>query len=589
MYKLTVVDDEDIIRDGIANVVPWDGCGIVIAGEAANGIEALEKVEEIMPDIVITDINMDCMDGLEFAGKLKQRYPHIKVIILSGYDEFEYAKRALRLKVFSYLLKPVSPDELIKVVEETIKEIQAEEKLKARVLELELEVRQNREVSAVNADHDYHGDHECNIIDSNGLVVSARNPDIAIGRPFADAGLIETIQSENKPAGSTFSMQLGYEETMISYSTIGELKWYIVSTIPYSYLNSEASEFAYKIIVLTIAIIFIAIMFSFIISQSITAPLKKLEKNMIEFGEGKMNRLVEEDRDDEIGSLQKSFNSMSKDIKRLLKNIDEENRRRRITELKVLEYQINPHFLYNTLDSINWMALKAGHPDISAMVTALARFFRLGLSKGKELYTINDEIEHVHNYLIISTTRYKDCFKYHIDVDPLILELKMIKIILQPLVENAIKHGIVKNKSNQGLISIIGRKKGCDIYLEVADNGKGIDEEQLIFINRALMGMKEMSTNESGFGLFNVNQRIRLHYGMNYGLSIESQLGKGTIVGSMAAYRLVRHNSKTNKFIFILFVTAMVIPFQSIMIPMVIVSNKLGLINSYLGVVFVYL
>lgn len=368
------------------------------------------------------------------------------------------------------------------------------------------------------------------IIDSNGLVVSASNPDIEIGQTFAEVGLIETIQSENRPVGSTFSMQLNNEETLISYSTIGELKWYIVSTIPYSYLNSEASEFAYKIIVLTIAIIFIAIMFSFIISQSITAPLKKLEKNMIEFGEGKMNRLLEEDRDDEIGSLQKSFNSMSKDIKRLLENIDEENRRRRITELKVLEYQINPHFLYNTLDSINWMALKAGHPDISAMVTALARFFRLGLSKGKELYTINDEIEHVHNYLIISTTRYKDCFKYHIDVDPLILELKTIKIILQPLVENAIKHGIVKNKSNQGLISIVGRKKGCDIYLEVEDNGKGIDEEQLIFINRALKGIKEMSTDESGFGLFNVNQRIRLHYGKNYGLSIESQLDKGTIV-----------------------------------------------------------
>lgn len=159
-----VVDDEDIIRDGIVNVVPWDGCGIVIAGEAANGIEALEKVEEIMPDIVITDINMDCMDGLEFADKLKQRYPHIKVIILSGYDEFEYAKRALRLKVFSYLLKPVSPTELIKVVEETIKEIQAEEKLKARVLELESEVKQSRAVNAVNValdDHDY-GDHECN-------------------------------------------------------------------------------------------------------------------------------------------------------------------------------------------------------------------------------------------------------------------------------------------------------------------------------------------------------------------------------------------------------------------------------------------
>jgi two-component system response regulator YesN len=160
LYKLLVVDDEDIIRDGIANVVPWDSCNIVIAGEASNGVEALEKVEEIMPDIVITDINMNCMDGLELAYELKQRHPHIKVIILSGYDEFEYAKKALQLKVFSYLLKPISPSELIKVVEDTILEIQADEKLKARVLELESELRHNKDTNEFNCSQE-DMDQEC--------------------------------------------------------------------------------------------------------------------------------------------------------------------------------------------------------------------------------------------------------------------------------------------------------------------------------------------------------------------------------------------------------------------------------------------
>lgn len=146
MYKLLVVDDEYNIRDGIINAVPWDICDVVVVGDAQNGIEALKRVEETLPDIVITDINMDDMNGLEFAENLKQKYPFIKVIILSGYDEFEYAKKALSLKVFSYLLKPVLPDELIKIIKEVIDEIKNEECLKKKVSILETEIEINRQV-----------------------------------------------------------------------------------------------------------------------------------------------------------------------------------------------------------------------------------------------------------------------------------------------------------------------------------------------------------------------------------------------------------------------------------------------------------
>lgn len=146
MYKLLVVDDEYNIRDGIANTVAWETCNVVVVGEACNGIEALKRVEETLPDIVITDINMDDMDGLELAENLKQKYPNIKVIILSGYDEFEYAKRALQLKVFSYLLKPILPDELILVVKEVIEEIQVETHLKEKVKILESEIKINKQV-----------------------------------------------------------------------------------------------------------------------------------------------------------------------------------------------------------------------------------------------------------------------------------------------------------------------------------------------------------------------------------------------------------------------------------------------------------
>lgn len=368
------------------------------------------------------------------------------------------------------------------------------------------------------------------IVDSNGTVVSSNNPQIIIGKPFSESKLIERIQMDNRLKDSTFSLKIGKEDKLIAYSGIVGTNWYIVSTIPYSYLNSEASKFSYKIAALTIVILILAIIVSFIISQNISAPLKKLEKNMAEFGEGRMNKRVVVDREDEIGHLQKSFNSMAEDIKVLLTKIEEENRLRRITELNVLEYQINPHFLYNTLDSINWMAQKAGQSDIGAIVTALARFFRLGLSKGKVTYTIKDEIEHVQNYLIISKIRYKDCFKFSIDVDSAILEYKTLKIILQPLAENAIKYGINKNK-NEGQISITGRKEGGTIVLEVQDNGKGIAKERLEYLNQALADMKEVSTGEGGFGLLNVQQRIKLNYGENYGIFLDSQEGENTTVG----------------------------------------------------------
>lgn len=367
------------------------------------------------------------------------------------------------------------------------------------------------------------------ILNSEGTIISGKNPSIIIGKPFSESKLIEQIKHDNKPKGSTFSLEIGKENQLIAYSKIENTNLYIVSTIPYSYLNSETSKFSYRIAFLTIAILILAIAVSVIISQSISAPLKKLEKNMAEFGEGILNNRLEVDREDEVGHLQKSFNSMAADIKELLVKIDEENKLRRMTELKVLEYQINPHFLYNTLDSINWMAQKAAQPDIGAIVTALARFFRLGLSKGKEIYTVKDEMEHVHNYLIISKIRYKDCFEFSLDVDPAIMEYKTLKIILQPLAENAIKHGINKN-NNEGCINITGRKKGSTIELEVMDNGKGIEKKRLEYLNKALTEMKDVSSDESGFGLLNVHQRIKLNYGESYGVFLESRTGEGTTV-----------------------------------------------------------
>jgi len=220
---------------------------------------------------------------------------------------------------------------------------------------------------------------------------------------------------------------------------------------------------------------------------------------------------------------------MADDLNRLVTRIEEEHRRRQLSELQVLEYQINPHFLYNTLDSINWMAQRADQKEISAVVTALARFFRLSLSRGRETYRVQDELDHVKAYLSISQMRYPDCFTFEFDVDPEIRRRRTLKIVLQPLVENAIKHGIDK-RSTAGLIRITGKAVTGGLEWRVIDNGKGMSAERRDALVRRLGSGPDDDPALGGFGLVNVHHRIRLNYGAPYGLAVESTPGKGTTV-----------------------------------------------------------
>jgi two-component system, sensor histidine kinase YesM len=268
-----------------------------------------------------------------------------------------------------------------------------------------------------------------------------------------------------------------------------------------------------------------------------------------QFGKGNLKARASTNRMDEVGHLQVSFNKMADDISNLLEKIEYENKQRRLMELNILEYQVNPHFLYNTLDSINWMAQKAGKEDIGELAGALARFFRVGLSKGNEFYEVKDELEHVQQYLLINKIRYKDCFQYQITSDPDVLENHTIKIILQPIVENAIKYGINK-RSAGGYISVSAKKDNDSILFEISDNGEGIQNDRLQAIQSALgkhtvidgepVDSRNSRSTGSGFGLFNVNQRIWLHFGDGFGITIDSvaqnsgkennSTGSGTVV-----------------------------------------------------------
>jgi two-component system sensor histidine kinase YesM len=266
------------------------------------------------------------------------------------------------------------------------------------------------------------------------------------------------------------------------------------------------------------------------LSRTISKPIKTLKDTVEMFGKGQLAVRSNISRADEIGHLQVSFNKMADDINNLWARITEENKQRRILELDMLEYQINPHFLYNSLDSINWMARKAGNEDIGEMAMALSRFFRVGLSKGKEYYTVADELEHVRQYLLINKIRYKDCFTYDIQADPEVLSYTTIKIMLQPIVENAIKYGVDKSGTG-GCIVVSVKKDGEKLCFTVADNGCGIPRDKLTDIQKALADkVLPDDDSENGFGLYHVNQRIWLHYGNGYGITLHCAQMEGLIV-----------------------------------------------------------
>ncbi|MDO4323781.1 MAG: sensor histidine kinase [Lachnospiraceae bacterium] len=259
------------------------------------------------------------------------------------------------------------------------------------------------------------------------------------------------------------------------------------------------------------------------ITRSVTQPIRELCTATREVAKGNFSP-AEIESGDEIQVLTNSFNDMTGEIRYLIENIKKEQRNLRDTELKLLQAQINPHFLYNTLDAIVWMAEGGQDKEVVSMVTALSEFFRTTLSEGKDYITIREEESHIRSYLSIQEFRYADILEYEIDVNPALYDYTILKLTLQPLVENALYHGI-KNKRGKGKIVVRGYEKENKICLEVSDNGIGMDAAELERLKGKLKG--EVA-HDRGFGLGNVNERIRLNYGPEYGLSFESVKGEGT-------------------------------------------------------------
>ena len=286
--------------------------------------------------------------------------------------------------------------------------------------------------------------------------------------------------------------------------------------------GTDAARLIY--VIMALVLFTVALTLGYLISNEITRPIKELERSMKEVERGNFSNAALEVRDSsEIGSLTRSFNIMTEEIQNLMKQSEREQRAKRKYELKALQSQINPHFLYNTLDSIIWMAEWGKNKEVVTMTSSLARLLRRTISNEQELVAIREEIDCTEAYLTIQKMRYKDKLEYSIAVEDGIKEEKIVKLLLQPLVENAIYHGI-KYKEGKGTIEIRGFRKGGLIWLEVEDDGIGMDEEALAHIFEKHV----RDTKSNGVGVSNVNERIRLFYGPEYGLRYESEPGRGT-------------------------------------------------------------
>lgn len=292
-------------------------------------------------------------------------------------------------------------------------------------------------------------------------------------------------------------------------------------------LAGQLSRFVVLFLIVMAALVGTVMIIASLLVRSITKPMEELCEVTKQIAEGDFEVRVGITGNDEISDLAGSVNDMTKHLEIMVGQIKEDEKKMRNAELRLLQEQINPHFLYNALDTIVWL-IEGGLNDKAVdMVVTLSNFFRLVLSHGRELITIRDEEKHVRSYLDIQRGRYHDIMDYRIEIDEEIYPYQILKLTLQPLVENALYHGI-KNTRIKGRILISGHLENGVIVLTVADNGAGMDEETLARLRKDIS--RPCQKTEKGFGLANVNERIHMYFGSAYGMQIDSEEGEGTVV-----------------------------------------------------------
>lgn len=363
-------------------------------------------------------------------------------------------------------------------------------------------------------DEQLHGSFITFLTDSNGIILS-HNDFSYIGKS-TDALDIHFSDNLNQKA------KINGQDYFVSISPLSNASnrigftWQLITAISCEILYDTLRQLLHLLILLIILIIPIAFCLSFLLSSRLTNSLRRLSAKLRNLNEQTLNSFLEQTPRDELWDLEQGYNEMIIKINQLIQKNKEEQIQKRELEFTALQAQINPHFLYNTLDTIGWIAALKDQPEIEQLVLELSRFFRLSLHKGDVYVPLEDELGIVSSYVKIEQLRNPNKFDITYDIHPDLLQIMIPKLILQPVVENAVKHGVTQIQ-HHGLITVRGYHIADDVYLEVVDNGPGIQN-------------KKTKLHGSGYGLKNINERIQLEYGSEYGLNIISREQEGTTV-----------------------------------------------------------
>ncbi len=374
---------------------------------------------------------------------------------------------------------------------------------------------------------DYTNDSLTLIYNDQGTVV-AQSSGLKSDYPF--------ISKNNKllvpeiPMGEVTPLSFDSSRYMALQSDISGIGWKMMTLVPYTSFASGITTLTKIIVGVSLLILLIAYFLSKPIAYSITKRLDKLCGFMQRATGGELVEVPDIIYKDEIGILYENYNFMISRIRSLISKNYQMGIELKSAEYKALQSQINPHFLYNTLDMISWLSYQNKSEEITSVVYALANFYKLSLNKGKDIVTLSDEINHLTYFMKIQEFRFSGKIKLNIDVPPELLQYSIPKITLQPIVENALFHGILEKKSKSGSITVTGKRENELICLQITDDGIGIPSEQLKGLLEDKNHLETPDETGSHYGLHNINRRIRLQYGEAYGLSFESISGKGTTV-----------------------------------------------------------
>ncbi|BDF06346.1 sensor histidine kinase [[Clostridium] hylemonae] len=371
---------------------------------------------------------------------------------------------------------------------------------------------------------------QCLIIDNNKKIIYHPDSDY-IGTQYREARVSELL-----------TMQNGYMESLsekgyLVFSTSAVTGWSVISVVDNKYIMDSINRLRLFLILTAVFCVVLSVYFASYISKTISDPVARLQRKMYQVGEGDFDIRAATGASDEIGQLTLSFDKMVERTKQLIENVYQSEIYQKEAELNALQAQINPHFLYNTLQTIDMMAEEEGADEISDACQALSKIFRYSINRGQEFVHVQDEIVHIENYMLIQKLRFGSKLEVRYDIQNECRELYIVKLLIQPMVENAVVHGM-ENVLDKCHVTIrVYRKEDC-LYAEVEDNGTGIAPGQLMELNEKLARSAEQKMvhevdyvkNHRSIGLENTNARIKLYFGQEYGITITSEEGTGTKV-----------------------------------------------------------